>query len=102
MIRWNPNGMQKEISFATANIYLNKLKSVLYIKIPNGVKSSSFFAAVWDIFDGDGFIDTEKDSRGVEHEEHEDGEDKNQGKVGICLLMMQSFLTGFVAWKIFQ
>ena len=49
---------------------------------------------------GDGFIDTEDDSRGVEQEEHEDGEDKNQGKIGICLLMMQPLLNAFIACKI--
>ena len=48
---------------------------------------------------GGGFIDTEDDSREVEHEEHEDGEDKNQGEIGICLLMMKSFLDGFISCK---
>ena len=48
---------------------------------------------------GGGFIDTEDDSREVEHEEHEDGEDKNQGEIGICFLMMKSFLDGFISCK---
>ena len=78
-------------------IYLNKLKSVLYIKIPNGVESLSFFNACQNILNGGGFIDTEDDSRGVKHEEHEDGEDHNQGKIGICLLMIQPFLGGFIS-----
>ena len=42
-------------------------------------------------------MDTEDDSRGVEHEEHQDGEDKNQGKIGIFLLMMQSSLGYIIA-----
>ena len=73
------------------------MKSVLNIKIPDGVESFSFFVACQDIVNSDGFIDTEDDSRGVKHEEHQDGEDKNQGKVGICLLMMQPFLDDFIA-----
>jgi hypothetical protein len=72
----------------TKNIYQNKLKSVLYIKIPDGVKSFSFPNACQHILNGAGFVDTEDDSRKVKHEEHEDGEDKNQGKIGFCLLIM--------------
>ena len=66
-------------------------------KIPNGLESFAFFIACQNTVNGDGFIDTEDDSRGVEHEEHQDGEDKNQGKIGISLLVMQSFLDAFVA-----
>ena len=46
---------------------------------------------------GDGLIDTDDDSRGMEHEEHENGGNKNQGKVGICLLLTKSPLDGFSA-----
>jgi hypothetical protein len=79
-------------------MYLHKLKSVLY-KIPDGVESFSFLNACQHIFNGDGFIDTEDDSGGVEQEEYENGEDKNQGKIGICLLMMESSMDGFIACK---
>ena len=69
-------------------IYLNKLKSVLDIKIPNGVESFLFFNACQDILNCAGFVGTENHSWGVEYEEHEDGADKNQGKIGIYFLMM--------------
>ena len=69
-------------------MYLNKLKCFLYIKIPNGVESSSFFNACQNILNGGGFIDAQNHSREVENEEHEDGENQNRGKIGICLLMM--------------
>ena len=96
MTRCDHTGMHKQISFVTAKMYLDKLKGVLYIKIPNGVKSFALFNAVQDIVDGGCFIDAEDDSRRVEHEEHEDGEDKNQGKIGIGRLMLQSSLNRFV------
>ena len=78
-------------------IYLNKLKCVLNIKIPDGVESFSLFIASQDIVNGGGFIDAEDDSMGVEHEEHQDGEDKNQGKVGISLLLNQPSLNAFIS-----
>ena len=74
------------------------MKRVLGIKIPNGVESFSFFNACQNIVNGGGFINTEDDSREVKHEEHEDGEDKNKGKVGICLLKLKTSLESFVVW----
>ena len=74
---------------------LNKLESILGIKIPNGVVAFLFAHACEHILDSDGLVDTDKDSGGVEHDEHDDGEYEYHGMVGIKLLMAQSLFYFF-------
>ena len=77
---------------------LHKLESILGIKIPNSEVAFLFAHACEHILDSDGLVDTEDESGGVEHDEHDDGEDENHGVVGIKLLMAQS-LFYFVCCK---
>ena len=70
---------------------LDKLGSILDIKIPNGVEAFLFLVASEDILNGDAFVDTDDDSWGVEDEEHDNCRDEDQGIIGICLLMIQSY-----------
>ena len=49
--------------------------------------------------DCDSLVDTDDDSGCVEHEEHENSGNENQGKVSIVHLTRQSPLDGFIAYK---
>ena len=68
---------------------LHELENILHIEIPNSVEAFMLFIANEDIVNGGSFIDTDDDSRGVEEKEHHNGGNKNQGMIGICLLMFQ-------------
>ena len=68
---------------------LHELENILDIEIPNSVVAFMLFIAYEDIVNGGSFIDTDDDSRGVEEKEHHNGGNKNQGMIGICLLMFQ-------------
>ena len=72
--------------------YLDKLQSVLNIEIPDSVVPLLLLLALENTLDSNGFIDADDDSGGVEHAEHEDGGDEDQGVIGIKFLMLQSHL----------
>ena len=70
----------------------------MHIEIPDGVESLPLLAALEHILYGDGLIDTEDDSGGVEDEEHDDGEDENHREVDIIHLVISSFYNSLTAY----